>query len=53
MEGDAKALADAIRASGKKNTQLRFISLTRENHATILHQAVFEALKLWFPYKEQ
>ena len=49
MEVDANLLADKIKASKNKwiNTYLDY--LPQEDHATIIHQAVFNALRLLYP----
>lgn len=52
MEQDAAALVKSLQSSGKKNLKLDFLTLPKENHATILHQSVYEALKIIYPYKE-
>lgn len=44
MEVDANLLAEKIRSSNNKNVQVYFDYLPQENHATIMHQAVFNAL---------
>jgi len=51
MEGDAAAIASILQKSGKKNLKLDFLPLPKENHATILHQSVYEAFKILYPYK--
>ncbi len=51
MERDAKALAETIKKSNKKTLKLDFVSLPTENHATILHQSIYEAFKILYPYK--
>lgn len=47
MEVDANLLTEKIRHAGNKNIQVSFDYLPEENHATILHQAVSNALKIW------
>lgn len=51
MEGDAAGLVSALKKSGKKNLQVDFVPLPKENHATILHNSVYEAFKIWYPSK--
>jgi uncharacterized protein len=46
MEVDANLLADKISAVKNKNLSVHFDYLPQENHATIMHQAVFNALRL-------
>lgn len=52
METDAAGLVTALQNSGKKNLKVDFVPMPQENHATILHNSIYEALKLLFPYKE-
>ena len=52
MEDDAKGIADVLQKSNKKNLKVDFVPLPKENHATILHQAVYEAFKILYPYKK-
>ena len=46
MEVDANLLADKIRSVKSKNVKVYFDYLPEENHATIMHQAVFNAIRL-------
>lgn len=50
MEVDANLLADKLKAI--KTMHVFFEYLPSENHGTITHQAVFNALRLLFPAKE-
>ena len=52
MEEGAGGLVKAIRNSGKKNMKVDFVSLPKENHATILHNSIYEAFKILYHYKE-
>lgn len=52
MERGAKQLAEILRNSNKKNLKVDFLYLPKENHATILHQSIYEAFKIQFPYSE-
>ena len=52
MEDDAKGIIDVLRKSNKINLKLDFVPLPKENHATILHQSVYEALKILYLYKK-
>ena len=52
MEECAAGLVKALQNSGKKNMKVDFVPLPKENHATILHNSVYEALKISYPYKE-
>ena len=52
MEEDAAGLVKAIKNSGKKNMKIDFVPLPKENHATILHNSIYEAFRILYPYKE-
>ena len=52
MEVDANVLADKIKVTENKNVNVIFDYLPQEDHATIMHQAVFNALRLLNPVKE-
>ena len=52
MEVDANLLADKIKATKSKAVQVYFDYLPQENHATIMHQAVFNALRLLNPEQD-
>lgn len=52
MEQDAAELVQALQNSGNKNMKIDFVPLPKENHATILHNSIYEALKIRYPYKE-
>ena len=45
MEVDANLLAEKIKSSKSKNVRVYFDYLPQEDHATIMHQAVFNALR--------
>lgn len=49
IEVDANVLADKIKNLKNRNVNIYFDYLPHENHATIMHQAVFNAFKLLFP----
>jgi uncharacterized protein len=49
MEVDANLLADRIQSSKSKTVKVFFDYLPQEDHATILHQAVFNALRYLNP----
>lgn len=51
MEKDAKLLAEKIKKSQSKNVKVFFDYLPEENHATVTHQAVFNAFRLLYPKK--
>ncbi len=52
MEKDAAGLVQALQQSGKENVKIDFVPLPKENHATILHNSIYEAFKILYPYKE-
>ncbi len=49
MEVDANLLFEKIKYSKNKNVNIFFDYLPQENHATITHQAVFNALRFIYP----
>jgi hypothetical protein len=49
MEVDANLLADKIKATRSRNVTVHFDYLPEEDHATILHQAVSNALRILNP----
>ncbi|RFS16518.1 alpha/beta hydrolase [Emticicia sp. C21] len=49
MEVDANLLAEKLRKTKSKNLKIYFDYLPQEDHATITHQAVFNALRLLNP----
>jgi uncharacterized protein len=49
MEVDANLLAERIRSTKSKSVNVYFDYLPAEDHATIMHQAVFNALRLLNP----
>lgn len=49
MEVDANLLAEKLRASKSKNLTIYFDYLPQEDHATVTHQAVFNAFRLLYP----
>jgi hypothetical protein len=53
MEVDANLLAKKIKNTKSKTVNVYFDYLPQENHATILHQAVFNALRVLYPETEQ
>ncbi|RYZ53669.1 MAG: alpha/beta hydrolase [Sphingobacteriales bacterium] len=46
MEVDANLLAEKLQSAKSKNVRVHFDYLPGENHATAIHQAVFNALRL-------
>lgn len=51
MEVDANILADKLKNNMGKNVSVYFDYLPEEDHATIGHQAIFNALKIFAPKK--
>lgn len=49
MEVDANLLADKLKTAQHKNLTVHFDYLPQEDHATITHQAVFNAFRLLYP----
>lgn len=49
MEVDANVLADKIKTLKNRNVNVYFDYLPLENHATIMHQAVFNSFRLFYP----
>jgi predicted alpha/beta superfamily hydrolase len=49
MEVDANVLADKIKNAKNKNIKVFFDYLPEEDHATIAHQAVYNAFKVLYP----
>jgi len=49
MEVDANLLADKIKSTESKTVTVYFDYLPQEDHATIMHQAVFNALRFLYP----
>jgi predicted alpha/beta superfamily hydrolase len=52
MEVDANLLAEKLKNSKSKSLTVYFDYLPQEDHATVSHQAVFNALKLLYPVKK-
>ena len=48
MEVDANVLADKIKSKKSKSVKVYFDFLPLENHATVMHQAVFNAFRLLY-----
>ncbi len=49
MEVDANLLAEKIKSTKSKSVAVYFDYLPQEDHATIMHQAVFNALRVLYP----
>ena len=52
MEVDANLLVEKIQATKSKNVTVYFDYLPQEDHATITHQAIFNALRLLYPVQK-
>lgn len=52
MEVDANLLAERLQSSKSKTVTVYFDYLPQEDHATISHQAVFNAFRLLYPAKK-
>jgi predicted alpha/beta superfamily hydrolase len=53
MEVDANLLAEKLRQAKNPNVTVNFDYLPQEDHATISHQAVFNAFRMLYPAKTQ
>jgi predicted alpha/beta superfamily hydrolase len=53
MEVDANLLAEKIKATKSKNIKVYFDFLPQENHATILHPAVSNSFRFFYPIKQK
>jgi predicted alpha/beta superfamily hydrolase len=49
MEVDANLLVEKIKATKSKNVTVHFDYLPQEDHATVTHQAIFNAFRLLYP----
>lgn len=52
MEVDANLLAEKLKNGKSKTVQVHFDYLPDEDHATITHQAIFNAFRLLYPLKD-
>ena len=52
MQKDAETLVTILQKAQLKDTKIDFKSMPNDNHATILHQSIYEAFLLLFPFKE-
>ncbi|HEX8277545.1 MAG TPA: alpha/beta hydrolase-fold protein, partial [Segetibacter sp.] len=52
MEVDANLLADKIKSTKSKSVKVYFDYLPEEDHATVSHHAIFNALRLLHPAKD-
>ncbi len=53
MEEDAKLLSEKLKKIKSKNVQVFFDYLPAEDHATIGHQAIFNAIQLLYPSNQK
>ena len=53
MEVDANLLADKLKRTKSRSLKVYFDYLPKEDHATISHQAVFNAFRLLYPVKSK
>lgn len=52
MQREASELYGLLKKANKPGLQTAFKLMTDDNHATILHRSLYEALLILFPYKE-
>lgn len=52
MEDDAKLLAEKIKEGQSKSVKAHFDYLPEEDHATVTHQAIFNAFRILYPKKQ-
>ena len=52
MEVDANLLSYKIAGTKSKSVKVYFEYLKEENHATVTHQAIFNAMRLLYPVSE-
>ena len=53
MEVDANLLAEKLKASKSKNVKTYFDYFPEENHGSILHTAVFNSFKFFYPKNKE
>lgn len=51
MEVDANLLSEKLKSTKSKNVKVSFDYLPQEDHATITHQAIFNAMRILYPEK--
>jgi hypothetical protein len=49
MERDAKELYETLKAGNKESLDLHFLYMPKENHASILHNSIYQALMIFYP----
>ncbi|HNE29679.1 MAG: alpha/beta hydrolase-fold protein [Saprospiraceae bacterium] len=52
MRREAAALRDLLQKTKRKDLKVDFMEMPDDNHATILHGAIYEAFKRLFPFRE-
>lgn len=52
METDAQLLAERLKQIQNRNIQVFFDYLPQEDHATVTHQAIFNALRMLYPTRK-
>ncbi|MEI7584111.1 alpha/beta hydrolase-fold protein [Runella sp.] len=52
MEVDANLLVERLQSAKNKNVTVHFDYLPQEDHATVTHQAIFNAFRLLYPLKK-
>ena len=50
---EANLLAEKVKNTKSKNVSLYFDYLPEEDHATISHQAIFNAIKILYPVSKE
>lgn len=53
MEVDANLLSEKLKSTKSKNVKVSFDYLPQEDHATITHQAIFNAMRILYPETEK
>ncbi|MEZ4917779.1 MAG: hypothetical protein R2792_01640 [Saprospiraceae bacterium] len=52
MERDAKRTIRNPESREKESLDLHFLFMPKENHATILHNSIYEALMIFYPFEK-
>lgn len=52
MESEARKLSAVLKKTNSENEVIEFRKMKKQNHATVLHLAVYEAFLTLFPFKE-
>lgn len=48
MEDEARGIYDVLKKLGRQHLKIDFLPLLKEDHATILHQSIYDAFKLFY-----